>query len=166
VQGIGGGGVKFDLPDSVQELVMARNELKKHFSSVDLRFTFDGNLVGDLGEAVAAELFDIELTGRGKEAIDGYYSLDRRTVQVKASGTSRGAAFRKVESKADHLLFFHFNYDECYGEVIYNGPEEPVKASLPEFSTGQRIISVTTLRRLNANVKSADRLPIKPQKAK
>ena len=57
------------------------------------------------------------------EGVDGFTS-DGRSVQVKASGTAGGAAFRLVETTADHLLFFHFNYDECFGEVIYNGPEE------------------------------------------
>lgn len=113
--------MKFDLPPSIRKLVAARNELRAHFSDVDLHFTFDGNLVGDLGEAVAAELFALKLTGRSNEGIDGFAS-DGRSVQVKASGTARGAQFRLVETKAAHLLFFHFNYDECFGEVIYNGP--------------------------------------------
>jgi hypothetical protein len=157
--------VRFELPASVRKLVAARNELKEHFSSVDLHFTFDGNLVGDLGEAVAAELFALKLTGRSNEGIDGF-AQDGRSVQVKASGTARGAAFRLVETKADHLLFFHFNYDECFGEVIYNGPEEPVRDSLPEFWTGQRSVSATTFRRLNEKVTSTERLPMQSQKDK
>ncbi len=155
--------MKFDLPPSVRKLVAARNELKAHFSDVDLHFTFDGNLVGDLGEAVAAELFALKLTGRGYEGIDGF-AADGRSVQVKASGTARGAQFRLVETKAEHLLFFHFNYDECFGEVIYNGPEKPVRATLPESWTGQRSVSAATFRRLNAKVSEADRLPMQAQK--
>ncbi|MFD1765795.1 DUF6998 domain-containing protein [Sphingorhabdus buctiana] len=154
--------MRFELPPSVRKLVAARNELKAHFSEIDLHFTFDGNLVGDLGEAVASELFALKLTGRSNEGIDGY-APDGRSVQVKASGTARGAAFRLVETKADHLLFFHFNYDECFGEVIYNGPEEPIRKSLPVFRTGQRSVSATTFRRLNENVNAADRLPMQSQ---
>ncbi|MFZ5726108.1 MAG: DUF6998 domain-containing protein [Pseudomonadota bacterium] len=155
--------MRFELPPSVRKLVAARNELKDHFSDVDLHFTFDGNLVGDLGEAVAAELYGLKLTGRSNEGVDGY-AADGRSVQVKASGTARGAAFRLVETKADHLLFFHFNYDECFGEVIYNGPEEPVRKSLPETWAGQRSVSAATFRRLDALVSDADRLPMQSQR--
>ena len=151
--------MRFELPPSVQKLVAARNELKEHFSEVDLHFTFDGNLVGDLGEAVAAELFGLKLTGRSNEGVDGY-APDGRSVQVKASGTKRGAAFRPVETKADHLLFFHLDYDGCYGEVIYNGPEEPVREVLPETWVGQRCVSAAAFRRLDKIVAESDRLQI------
>ena len=54
--------MRFELPLSIQKLIAARNELKAHYSNVDLSFTLDGNLVGDLGEAIAAELFGLRLT--------------------------------------------------------------------------------------------------------
>lgn len=151
--------MKFKLPDQIRPLIEARNALKVRYSAVDLHFTLDGNLVGDLGEAVAAELFGLRLTGRSNEGVDGY-AADGRSVQVKASGTMRGAAFRPVETRADHLLFFHFHYDECAGEVVYNGPEEPVVRSLPAQWTGQRCVSVPTLRRLDELVDEMKRLPI------
>lgn len=150
---------QFELPAQIRPLIEARNALKERYSEVDLHFTLDGNLVGDLGEAVAAELFGLQLTGRSNTGIDGFAS-DGRSVQVKASGTGRGAAFRPVDTRADHLLFFHFNYDECVGEIIYNGPEEPVVKTLPAIWTGQRCISVPTLRRLDRLVNDSDRLPI------
>ncbi|TCJ37248.1 hypothetical protein [Parafrankia sp. BMG5.11] len=151
--------MKFELPPSIQKLIAARNELKAHYSAVDLHFTLDGNLVGDLGEAVAAELFGLRLTGRSNEGIDGY-APDGRSVQGKASGTKRGAAFRPVETHADHLLFFHFDYDGCYGEVIYNGPEQPIRELLPSTWVNQRPVSAPALRRLNQLVADADRLPL------
>jgi hypothetical protein len=155
---------KFALPLEVRPLVEARNRLKTRYASADLHFTFDGNLVGDLGEAVAAELFGISLTGRSNEGVDGH-AYDGRSVQVKASGTGRGVAFRMVDTRADHLLVFHFDYDECCGEVIYNGPEEPIIRTLPGAWVGQRSVSVSTLRRLNAVVKEEDRLRMLPVEA-
>jgi hypothetical protein len=156
---------RFELPPQVRPLIEARNALKARYSGVDLHFTLDGNLVGDLGEAVAAELYGLQLTGRSNEGVDGY-ARDGRSVQVKASGTKRGAAFRPVETRADHLLFFHFHYDECMGEVIYNGPEEQVVASLPRIWTGQRCVSVPTLKRLDSLVIDADRLQVLTATAK
>jgi hypothetical protein len=151
--------VRFELPPSILPLIKARNDLKAHYSNVDLSFTLDGNLVGDLGEAVAADLFGLKLTGRSNEGIDGF-APDGRSVQVKASGTKRGAPFRLVETCADHLLFFHFHYEQCSGEVVYNGPEEPIKRTLPAHWEGQRSVSVTAFRRLNMLVSDKDRLPL------
>jgi len=150
---------KFVLPSYVGELVTARNRLKDHFSDCDRRFTFDGNLVGDLGEAVAAELYGLRLTGRSNEGIDGY-APDGRSVQVKASGTRRGPAFRPVDTNSDHLLVFHFDYDNCTGEVIYNGPEKPVVALLPEKWSSQRCVNLTKLLKLSDTLSDSDRLPL------
>jgi hypothetical protein len=66
-----------------------------------------------------------------------------------------------VETRADHLLFFHFNYDSCEGEIVYNGPEEPVRNTLPERWTGQRCVSAATIRRLDGLVGEQDRLPMR-----
>lgn len=151
---------KFELPSYVRELVAARNRLKEHFRDCDLHFTFDGNLVGDLGEAVAAEIYGLRLTGRSNEGIDGYApDPDGRSVQVKASGTRRGPAFRPIETKADHLLVFHFDYDGCLGEVIYNGPEAPVVDLLPEVWSGQRCVGLRQLIALNETLAVHERLP-------
>lgn len=149
----------FELPSYVAELALARNRLKDHYASTGLRFTLDGNLVGDIGEAVAAELFGLQLTGRSNEGIDGY-APDGRSVQVKASGTGRGAAFRPVETSADYLLFFHFDIENCAGTVVFNGPENLVTRNLPEEWTGQRSVGVRAIRVADAEVLNSDRLPM------
>lgn len=120
---------RFLLPPEVRSLIEARNALKARFAATSLRFTLDGNLVGDLGEAVALELFHLKLVSRNQQGIDGH-APDGRTVQVKASGTGSGAAFRPCEMRAEHLLVLEFNYEECSGEVIYNGPENKVVAEV------------------------------------
>jgi hypothetical protein len=59
----------FALPSAITELNKARQLLVDHYSEVirkkngdaRLSFNFDGNLVGDIGEARAAELFDLRL---------------------------------------------------------------------------------------------------------
>jgi hypothetical protein len=56
--------------------------------------TLDGNLVGDLAEALALSRFDLKLVEiKSHAAIDGF-GLDGRSVHVKATGTGRGPAFR------------------------------------------------------------------------
>ena len=93
---------EFELPAEIQPLLAARAQLRLRYASSELGFTLDGNLVGDIGEAVASELFGIELARRCGPAIDGFApGPKRKSVQVKASGTFRGPAFRKLEIGAD-----------------------------------------------------------------
>ena len=148
----------FSLPPSIVRLVAARNELRDHFSKAELRFTFDGNLVGDIGEAVAAEQFGITLIPRCGAGIDGH-APDGRTVQVKATGSRLGPAFRQVDTRADHLLFYSFDFENCVGEVVYNGPEHLCLEQLPATWTGQRSLSWSRICRLNSLVEPTRRLP-------
>jgi len=151
---------QFQLPHEIVPLLMARDELKRRYASSELNFTLDGNLVGDIGEAVAAELFDIKLSKKCGRAIDGFTrGPDPRSVQVKASGTFRGPAFRKSELGADYLLFFHFDFDRRMGEVVFNGPERVALSLMPKtWIAGQRMISVARLRKANLEVPVGDRL--------
>ncbi len=148
----------FSLPDDITPLVDARNGLRQRYSATGLRFTFDGNLVGDIGEAIAAERFQIELVGPGNRAIDGH-APDRRSVQVKASGTGRGPFFLYRELWADHLLFFSLNFELCNAEVSYNGPMSLVRQYLPATEwKGPRTVTMNQVRAANVAVADTDRL--------
>lgn len=148
----------FILPDVVTHLVLARNQLRDHYKSVDLKFQFDGNLVGDIGEAVAAELFGIKLTPPNGTGIDDY-APDGRSVQVKATGTGRGPAFLFVDRRADHLLFFSFDFNSLKGSVIFNGPEAVALKYLPSFWSGQRSLTHGMITAADAQVEDSQRLP-------
>lgn len=159
---------KFDLPDVIRLMVNARNKVRDHYwevlgrggHEVGLDFTLDGNLVGDIGESLAVEMFGIRLVdSKSHPGIDGY-SRDGRTVQIKATGRGLGPAFRLVETRANHLLFFDLNFDECSGTVFYNGPEQPVVATLPAAWVGQRVVSRKRLQSLQARLSEFERLPL------
>jgi hypothetical protein len=154
--------LEFELPGAIQALVEARNKLRDHYRSFGLKFTLDGNLVGDLGEAMAAEIFGLRLSeARSAEGIDGY-AHDGRSVQVKATGTKRGAAFRPVETHADHLLFFCFDLETAKARLLFNGPERMIRRYLPERWAGQRSVSRTQILAANELVPADERLwPIK-----
>lgn len=145
------------LPAQLRPLVEARNALKARYANTDLRFTFDGNLVGDLGEALAHELYGIRLTQRAEEGVDGH-APDGRSVQIKASGTKRGPTFRNTRKRADHLIFFHFNYDDCEADIVYNGPESTIIELLPNTWEGQRTASIKQVRAANLAIQPIDRL--------
>lgn len=149
--------MRFKLPEDIKQLVAARQLLRARYEHTGLTFTFDGNLVGDIGEAIAAEIFGIKLVGRGKHAIDGY-APDGRSVQIKASGSGLGPAFHPGEQYSDHLLFLGLNYDECDGEVIFNGPEEIVRSRLPRVWVGSRAITIKQIRHADSQVEEGQRL--------
>ena len=159
--------IYFKLPPLVRDLIRARNVLRDHYRNVlkqndsdsYLNFTLDGNLVGDLGEAIAVEYFGLVLEKRkSKVGIDGK-APDGRTVQVKATGTNRGPAFRNTMTRADHLLFFSINFESCQAELIFNGPEKIVRSYLPAQFTNQRSLTRQQIRLANSKVFESDRLP-------
>jgi hypothetical protein len=156
---------RYSLPPAISNLVKARNELREHYKAYGLSFTLDGNLVGDLGEALAADIFGIDLTSRSAEGVDGIAPCGR-SVQIKASGTRRGPAFRQVATKAQHLLFFHLDFESCSAELLFNGPEAVVLRLLPETWRGQRMASVGQVIRANETVSDEERLcPVKRKNA-
>lgn len=150
--------MQFQLPPVITDLVLARNRLRNHYRAANLDFTLDGNLIGDIGEAVAAELFGLKLSPRNGTGIDGH-APDGRSVQVKATGTNRGPAFRMVDTRADHLLFLVFDLENLKGDVVYNGPEETVIKLLPTAWVGQKTVSLSQIKRMDALLREEQRLP-------
>ena len=160
---------RFPLPAEIAELAGARNRLRDHYRAklarrgidLTLRFTFDGNLVGDLGEALAVDLFGVELVSRRSTAgIDGHEPDSGRSVQVKTTGTGGGPAFRRTETRADHLLFFELDLDMLEGEVVFNGPGQYAASMLPAAFSGQRSLTRHQIRRADQLVPEGERLPL------
>lgn len=151
------------------ELVASRNKLRDHYNGilrqshsevVQLHFTFDGNLVGDLGEALAVKHFGVRLLEtKSHPGIDGHTADGKSTVQVKATGTGRGPAFRQTETKADYLLFFEIDFENGRAKVIFSGPEHYATVKLPKKFSGQRSLSASAIRAANDEVPDAERLP-------
>ena len=151
--------IEFDLPAVIAELVLARDRVRDHYRVPDLAFNLDGKLVGDIGEAVAAEMFGFTLKTGGGTGIDAV-APDGRTVQIKANGTGRGAAFRNVDTRADHLIYIAFDFKNLRGQIVFNGPERLALTGMAVSWLGQRPVSNQAIRRLNALVKDGDRLPL------
>lgn len=149
---------RYKLPTEVAHLVHARNQLRKRYEKYGLNFTPDGNLVGDLGEAIAAELFGLSLAEkRGTKAIDAF-TRERETVQIKASGRGQSIQFTHSEEPAVWLLVLVLDYEREEVEVAYNGPYLPAVSKLPSGWFGQRPVTVTFLRKLNSEVPDDRRL--------
>lgn len=148
------------LPSAISHLYRAHRRLQKHFAWTELTFTLDGKLVGDIGEAIAAANFGVELCARRTRGVDGH-APDGRSVQVKATGrTQAGPAYSSGEGVADHLLFFRFNFERGTAEVAYNGPEAPIREMLPGRLNGTRVIPLANVLDANAKVEARRRLKV------
>tara|TARA_R110000868_G_scaffold133642_3_gene345325 strand:- start:7696 stop:8202 length:507 start_codon:yes stop_codon:yes gene_type:complete len=159
---------EFELPPVIKKLVSAQKDLRRHYQAIlhergseaELKFTLDGNLVGDIGEALAAQMFGVRLVEiKSNEGIDGY-APDGRTVQVKTTGTGRGPAFRCVETRADHLLFFDLDFEACRGKIVFNGPEHYATGKLPQQFANQRSLTASQIRTADALVSECERLAL------
>jgi hypothetical protein len=160
--------IDFRLPSVIAEMVSARNNVRDHYADVlrqlgaqaTLKFTLDGNLVGDIGEAIAVELFGIRLVEtKSTKGIDGH-APNGKTVQIKATGTSRGPAFRQTDIRAEHLLFFDIDFNNARGIVVFNGPEHHAFGFLPSAFEGQRSLTATQIRKADRLVSANERLSL------
>ena len=150
-------GRRIDLPKAITALVSAHRELVASYASTGLRFTLDGRLVGDIGEATAAEAFGLTLCKVRTAGVDAHAS-DGRSVQIKASGIGKGPAFTPGEGRAEHLIFLLLDFERAEAYVYYNGPEAPVRAELPDAFTGTKRVRLSRVLPLDAAVTQAQRL--------
>jgi hypothetical protein len=156
---------EFRLPREVRPLTDARIAVRDYYrrKGLNLEFSFDGNLVGDLGEACAVEEYGMKLVeARSNAGFDGYTPDGKRTIQVKAKGPStKNIAFTYSEMHADHLLVLELDFDRGTGRAVYNGPEHYVRAFLPsEPWKGQKQVSLSRLRQAAARLRDDERLPM------
>ena len=146
--------MRYDLPDAVKAVAEARNKLRAQYRHHKLKndkyleFTPDGKFVGDLGEAIAAELFDLELDP-GKH-IDGFTRCEaRRPVQIKATGRLKGTfQFRKsdyADHKKVHLIAIRIDWDDCKYEIVYNGPESDVRPKWKDAEFRAKDVTVSKM---------------------
>ena len=106
------------LKSEIQNLHRSVSTLKELFPTKEDGFTLDGRLVGDIGEVIAAELFQIDLHKKVKKYYDAVASYSPELkIQIKAT-------FKES-------LTFNHNPDYFIGikldaagefEVVYNGP--------------------------------------------
>lgn len=151
------------LPEVVRTLANAQKDLARHYASTGLRFTLDGRLVGDIAEALALEHFDLKLPEKRTRGVDALTRIGRKTVQIKATARLKsGPAFTPGKGFADYLLFFRIDFDANTASVLYNGPEAPIRALLPnENWIGSKVIALAKILELAKEVVSEEALPLK-----
>lgn len=132
------------LPDKfakpLQQVQKAVHQLKESAGHKFLKFTLDGRLIGDLGEAVAEHFFNIELHDSSKMGHDA--TLQRNgsfeSVEIKIRRESTGIWF---DSQPDHIIVFRM--EKCDGRItlIYAGPGSVLKDIRTEIEIAETIIT-------------------------
>lgn len=103
-----------------------------------------GNLLGDFGEFLAAEVYELEPAPRGATGYDAT-TPDGQTVQVKTNFSAPMIGFR---GEADLLLCLRINAAGQH-EELYFGPFAPVRA-VARFSArdNKHVVTLAQLARL------------------
>lgn len=146
----------------IQQLIDITASLKKRYKD-KLDFSLDGRLVGDIGEALVSEKFDIELYGKNEHRYDGFHRPTNKKVQIKASMKYNFSYPYNID--LEHYIAVHIKPDGKL-EVIYNGPGQYVNEFLKEkcrksYRDIWTTITANHLRELDTKLKHSERLPEK-----
>lgn len=144
------------IPYAVKQLLSIVESMRAAYPKK--RFTLDGRLIGDIGEVLAEEKYDLELFKDIQKHHDAETS-DGRLVQIKA--TMQDYLTFPVDHIPDYFLGIKIHPDGSVTEV-FNGPgniayqavqnRKPTKNNL-------HTVSISTFQGLNKKVKEKDRIP-------
>jgi hypothetical protein len=121
-------------------------------------FTLDGRLVGDIGEVLVAQYYDLELFEGIVKHHDAQTS-DGRKVQIKA--TMKNALTFPNDHIPDFYLGIVIHQDGTFTE-IFNGPGDIAGESIKNRQPSKynlHSVSVSKLKELNEKVHNEDRIP-------
>lgn len=152
-----------EIHQAVREMLKIVESLQDQYDKK--KFTLDGRLVGDLGEILVEEDYDLVLYSGLAKHYDGE-TLDGRKVQIKT--TMKNSLTFPVDHIPDYYIGIKIHPDGTYDEV-FNGPGSiaggAVKNRKPT-KTNLHSITLSALKKLNRNVPEQDRIPKKPKRAK
>ena len=147
------------VPEAVNKLLAIVAELCVAFPKK--KFTLDGRLVGDIGEVLVEDMYDLELYSDVKKYHDGQCS-DGRLVQIKA--TMKNSLTFPADHVPNYYLGVKIAPDGTFIEV-FNGPGaiawEAVKNRKPP-KTNLYSVPIATLKELQKLVAPTDRIPPRP----
>lgn len=108
------------IKDKIRELIKIVGELKDKYPQKE--FTLDGRLVGDLGEIIVEENYQIKLFDKVEDKYDGISILDNRPVQIKT--TMKNSVWYPRDYHPELFLAIELNENGDFIE-LYNGETKP-----------------------------------------
>jgi len=146
------------ISESIKKLLQIVDEL--HEAHPAKKFTLDGRLLGDIGEILVEENYDIALFKGMRRHHDGM-AKDGRLVQIKA--TMKDALTFPSDHRPDFYLGIKIKKDGSFDEV-FNGPGrvawEAVRNRKPS-KTNLHSISIKILAELGRRVSAAEKIPLR-----
>jgi hypothetical protein len=124
------------------------------------KFTLDGRLLGDIGEVLVEDAYDLTLF-EGVQKHHDAVSSDGRLVQIKAT-MKKGLTF-PADYKPKYFLGVQIHRDGSYTEV-FNGPGKIAWKAVKGRSalkTNLHTVSIGALKELQAQVQPEDRIPLR-----
>lgn len=148
--------MEITIPDALKQLLQIVQRLESAYPKK--RFTLDGRLVGDLGEVLVEDAYNVELNKKLEKHHDGI-APDGRQVQIKA--TMQNSLTFPVDHIPHYYLGIKIHADGTFTE-IFNGPGsvawEAVKNRKPT-KTNLHSVPINVLAGLNEKVRPKDRIP-------
>jgi len=137
----------------LRRLYEARDELRALYP--DWKFPLDGNLVGDIGEAIAMHDLGLQKLPTGTHGHD-FQASDGRLVQVKTTQAVKGGVGLGLTKQSfEHLLVLQLTAGgDCH--VLYDGPGSLIDEARAHRKTPS--LSVKRLRELDLQVDLSSRL--------
>jgi len=143
------------IQQAIKQLLEIVHELHEEYPIKN--FTLDGRLVGDIGEVLAAQYYDLELFDGLKKHYDARTS-DGRSVQIKATMK------KSLTFPCDHIPKYYLGikiHDNGAITEVFNGPGkiawEAVKDRQPT-KNNLYSISISKLEELDDKVQKEDRV--------
>jgi hypothetical protein len=146
--------------NAVIELLKLVKELKREYPHKE--FTLDGRLVGDIGEILVEESYDVKLYDSIKAKYDAE-TKDGKKVQIKATFKASLGFPCDESSVPDYYLGIKINHDGSFQE-IYNGPGIVIWEAVKHLKVPKNNlynVSIKKLGDLNSAVRKIDRISIK-----
>ncbi len=137
---------KLEIHQAVKELLDIVRQL--HECYPQKKFTLDGRLVGDIGEILVSQDYDVELYDGLEKHHDGI-SSEGRKVQIKT--TMKDSLTFPCDHVPDYYIGIKVFEDGSY-EEIYNGEGNIIFNSLKNrknSKTNLHSVSINSLRKLN-----------------
>jgi hypothetical protein len=150
------------LKEEIKKLHNSVSELKRLFESKKNGFTLDGRLVGDIGEVVAEELFQIKLHDKLKKHYDAVTTYEPKlNIQIKAT-------FKEsltYNHAPDYFIGIKLDKGGDF-QVVYNGPGKYIQevfAHRKHIGKQLLVFPIHKLKDLSSQIEDSERILMKDE---
>ncbi len=148
------------LKENLSKLFKIVDDLQNAYPSK--KFTLDGRLVGDIGEVLVQENYDVTLYTKLVPKYDGYDS-ENHQIQIKSTFKNHLNFPCDENDIPDYYIGIKIHSDGTF-EEIYNGKGLDIwnlVKNRKKTKIGSFQISLSALKKINLNVKDTDRIKLR-----